>query len=74
LNQPTIRPRESCREAKIGEAAAARDLAQLHVVGRANFAKLPVEFLKCLQQRRALPRLDSTFADSRGSKSRGRTK
>ena len=55
-------------EAEIGEAAAARNLPQLHVVGRVDVAKLRVEFVKRLLQRGALLRLDVALADSRGSK------
>jgi hypothetical protein len=59
-------------EAEIGEAAAARDLPQLHVVGRVDVAKLRVEFVKRLLQRGALLRLDVALADSRGSKAGSR--
>jgi hypothetical protein len=59
-------------EAEISEAAAARDLPQLHVVGRVDVAKLGVEFVKRLLQRGPLLPLDVAFADSRGSKAGSR--
>lgn len=59
-------------EAEIGEAAAARDLPQLHIVGRVDVAKLRVEFVKRLLQRGTLLRLDVALADSRGCKASSR--
>ena len=59
-------------EAEIGEAAATRDLAELHVVRRVDIAKLLVKFVERLLQRRPLPCFDVPLADSRGSKAGSR--
>jgi hypothetical protein len=58
-------------EAEIGEAAATRDLAELHVVRRVDIAKLLVKFVERLLQRRPLPCFDVPLADSRGSETGG---
>jgi hypothetical protein len=60
-------------EAQIGEAAAARDLAQVHVVSGVDPADLGVKLLERLLQRGALLRFNAAFADSRGRESRRRT-
>jgi len=59
-------------EAQVGEPAAPRNLAQLHVVRRVDVAELGMKFVERLLQCGTLLRLDMALANSRGRKAGGR--